>query len=65
MQRLVGIEVTAIKRVMKDQVDSCRGEEMLVYVGTYTGGASEGIYVYRMDSASGALELASMPPLAE
>ncbi len=32
---------------------------MLVYVGTYTGGASEGIYVYRMDPASGALELAS------
>ena len=33
--------------------------QTLVYVGTYTGGKSEGIYVYRMDSASGALELAS------
>ncbi len=43
---------------MKAQVDSCRDEEMLVYVGTYTGGASEGIHIYRMNSASGALELA-------
>jgi 6-phosphogluconolactonase len=30
---------------------------MLVYVGTYTHGKSEGIYVYRMDAASGALTL--------
>ncbi len=43
---------------MKAQVDSCRDEEMLVYVGTYTTGASEGIHIYRMNSASGALELA-------
>jgi len=34
-------------------------EEMLVYVGTYTRGRSEGIYVYRMDPSSGALEFAS------
>ncbi len=35
-------------------------EEILVYIGTYTGGKSEGIYVYRMDPASGALEFSSM-----
>lgn len=34
-------------------------EEMLVYVGTYTRGESEGIYVYRLDSSSGALKLLS------
>lgn len=31
-------------------------ETMLVYIGTYTRGESEGIYVYRLDPASGALE---------
>ncbi len=35
-------------------------EEILVYIGTYTGGKSQGIYVYRMDPASGALEFSSM-----
>jgi 6-phosphogluconolactonase len=34
-------------------------EEILVYVGTYTRGKSEGVYVYRMDPSSGALEFAS------
>ena len=29
--------------------------ESLVYIGTYTSGGSEGIYVYRIDRASGAL----------
>ena len=30
-------------------------EDMRVYVGTYTDGDSEGIYVYRLDGSSGAL----------
>src|SRR3989441_41442 len=30
-------------------------KEFLVYIGTYTGGKSEGIYVSRFDSASGRL----------
>ena len=30
-----------------------------VYIGTYTSGRSEGIYVYRMDGSSGALERAA------
>ena len=34
-------------------------EKLLVFVGTYTRRGSEGIYVYRMDGSSGALEFAS------
>ncbi len=34
-------------------------EQLLMYVGTYTRSGSEGIYVYRIDPSSGALELAS------
>lgn len=34
-------------------------KELLVYIGTYTSGKSEGIYVYRLDLASGALKFAS------
>ena len=33
--------------------------EIRVYVGTYTHGDSEGIYVYRLNLSSGALELES------
>lgn len=33
--------------------------ELLVFIGTYTRGRSEGIYVYRMDTATGALEYVS------
>ncbi|HWQ34379.1 MAG TPA: lactonase family protein [Blastocatellia bacterium] len=35
-------------------------QEMLVYIGTYTTGKSEGIYVYRLDLASGALKRQSV-----
>ena len=34
-------------------------KEILIYVGTYTRGKSKGIYVYRLDPGSGALEYAS------
>jgi len=34
-------------------------EEILVYIGTFTRRGSEGIYVYRLDLSTGALELAS------
>ena len=30
--------------------------ELTLYVGTYTSGNSEGIYVYRMDQATGELK---------
>ncbi len=33
---------------------------LLVYVGTYTNGASEGIYTYEMDPATGALALVGL-----
>ena len=33
---------------------------MLVYIGTYTQGESEGIYVYRLNTSSGALEYVSV-----
>jgi len=36
-----------------------RTGEYLVYIGTYTRGKSEGIYVYRMDRATGALRYSS------
>lgn len=32
------------------------GRELLVYVGTYTSGASKGIYLYRLDLADGSLK---------
>ena len=46
---------------MSDQ----NGGQTLVYVGTYTRGESEGIYVYRMDPASGALEFLSLIHISE
>ena len=33
------------------------GETLYIYVGTYTTGESEGIYIYRMNQITGALEL--------
>lgn len=36
--------------------------DQLVFVGTYTTGASKGIYVYRLDGAKGALELINVAP---
>jgi 6-phosphogluconolactonase len=38
---------------------SKKGGESLLYVGTYTSGKSEGIYVYRMNSDSGELKHAT------
>ena len=34
-------------------------QDYFVYVGTYTHGNSEGIYVYRLDGATGGLEYSS------
>ncbi len=34
-------------------------KEILVYIGTYTGGDSEGIYVYKLDLSCGSLEYSS------
>ena len=35
---------------------AARGGSSLVYIGTYTGPKSKGIYAYRLDGKSGALE---------
>ena len=40
-------------------------EKILVYVGTYTRADSGGVYVYRLDRSSGALEFISSAPGAE
>jgi 6-phosphogluconolactonase len=36
--------------------------DVLVYVGTYTNRGSEGVYVYRLDSSTGALKYVSKSP---
>ena len=41
------------------------GETLCLYVGTYTTGESEGIYVYRVNPITGALELASTTEAGE
>jgi 6-phosphogluconolactonase len=40
-------------------------QNVLVYVGTYTGKGSEGIYLYRLDSATGALQALGKPARVE
>jgi len=39
--------------------------ETVVYVGTYTRGESKGIYIYRLDPSSGALESAGVVPAGD
>ena len=43
-------------------MNSHNNTRLMVYVGTYTSGNSVGIYVYRMDSLSGTLDLSSETP---
>lgn len=38
------------------RLDVARPHELLVYVGTYTSGKSEGIYLYRLNMTSGELK---------
>lgn len=38
-----------------------KARDMLVYIGTYTGGKSEGIYLYRLSAADGTLAPAGKP----
>jgi 6-phosphogluconolactonase len=39
-----------------------QNDKILTYIGTYTRGESEGIYIYRLDLSSGALEHAGTVP---
>lgn len=41
------------------------GETLYLYIGTYTTGESEGVYVYRMNGVTGTLELASTAEAGE
>ena len=41
------------------------GETLCLYVGTYTTGESEGIYVYRVNPITAALELSSTTEAGE
>jgi len=44
--------------VISRPMSTYANEDLLLYVGTYTSGKSEGIYVYRMDQATGELKRA-------
>ncbi len=50
--------LTLAESVYGRQSDNKNSKEMLVYIGTYTSGKSksEGIYIYKLNLASGALE---------
>lgn len=41
---------------------AAQSSDVLVYVGTYTNRGSEGVYVYRLDSATGGLTLVTKSP---
>ncbi len=46
--------------ILSGAVEAQNNNESLLYVGTYTKGKSEGIYVYRMNHATGELNLSSV-----
>lgn len=45
--------------VLRDTAWSTQPREMTLFIGTYTSGTSEGIYVYRMNSQTGELKMFS------
>jgi 6-phosphogluconolactonase len=47
-----GVSVVGI---LSRPMSTYASQDLLLYVGTYTAGKSEGIYIYRMDQATGAL----------
>ena len=53
-----GLAVTSAL-VLRDTAGARQSRELTLYVGTYTSGASEGIYVYRMNSDTGELKMFS------
>ncbi|HVQ40482.1 MAG TPA: beta-propeller fold lactonase family protein, partial [Pyrinomonadaceae bacterium] len=53
----LGILGLGLHQLASDQVSGTpSAEDLLVYVGTYTSGKSEGIYLYRMNRSSGELQ---------
>ncbi|HEU4712113.1 MAG TPA: lactonase family protein [Pyrinomonadaceae bacterium] len=53
-----GLAVTGAM-FLRDTAWARQSRELTLYVGTYTSGASEGIYVYRMNSDTGELKMFS------
>ena len=53
-----GLAVTGAL-VLRDTAWARQARELTLYVGTYTSGASEGIYVYRLNSDTGELKMFS------
>lgn len=53
-----GLAVTGAL-LMHENIFARQSRELTLYVGTYTSGASEGIYVYRMNSDTGELKMFS------
>jgi 6-phosphogluconolactonase len=54
--RLTALGALGLMFPSADVLAAKRREEMLVYVGTYTSGESEGIYLYSLNLASGELK---------
>ena len=52
----------ALSEVLDARAYGGRPKQVLVYVGTYTTGKSEGIYLYRMDLSSGELKHVATTP---
>ena len=49
------IEVNLVEAAKNVAAARSAPEKLLVYVGTYTSGKSEGIYIYNLDLATGAM----------
>src|SRR6266850_1008440 len=58
---ITGFAVLALIAFGRDEASPAARGDLLVYFGTYTGAKSKGVYVSRLDFASGAL---SRPELA-
>ncbi len=56
----VGMAGLALSSPFHKKISGFSIQDLLLYVGTYTNGKSEGIYVYRMNLASGDLKLLSI-----
>lgn len=50
------MKATRQKQKPNPQKTTRKAKAMFVYIGTYTGGDSKGIYVYRLDNATGKLD---------
>jgi 6-phosphogluconolactonase len=54
--RVTGLGITALTVAGRTRAHARPAKELLIYVGTYTSGKSEGIYICRLDLSSGELK---------